>query len=240
MCCLETIESVLLRFSDRNTPWVPATVHSWNHSWNTDHYASLFAFCLPLSPSSAPTPPPSFFPTGLWAPHAALLVPSSPPPWRGGGHWSGAWVGATIPRRRHWSRTAGISTRCPWWCDTSWSPATSVWSCWPHPLWASPCSCSSTTVRWYNRNSQLFCLLCTRLYCLSLPGTYVRFTVRYLNTQRKLHFKLYSTVRFWSKILAGKELFSLTHSACPCWNKPTPSPQPGSHYLSWQPYLHLK
>lgn len=32
MCCLETAESFLLQFSDRNSHGVSATVHSWNHN----------------------------------------------------------------------------------------------------------------------------------------------------------------------------------------------------------------
>lgn len=109
--------------------------------------------------------PPPFFPTGLWAPLAALLVPSSPPPWRGGGHWSGPWVGATIPRHRHKSRTAGTSTRCPWWYDISWSRATSVWSCWQRLHWDSPFSCSSTTVCWFNSKYTTLLSCCFSCHC---------------------------------------------------------------------------
>lgn len=167
MCYLETAESLLLQISDRNSHRVPTTVHSWNHSWNTNHYGSFLLFIFSSSSSSALIPPPSFFPTGLWAPLVALLVPSSPPPWRGGGHWSGAWVGATILHHHHRSGTAGTSTRCPWWCATSWSPATSVWFYWPHLHWALLCSCSSTTVRWFKLYTQLYyCTLRFLLYCI--------------------------------------------------------------------------
>lgn len=110
----------------------------------TDHLYLLFFFSSSTLLSS-----PSFFPTGLWAPLVALLAPVSPPLWRGGGQWSGAWVGATTPHPRRQSGSAGTSTRCRWWCVTSWSPATSAWSCWPHLRWDSPSSCSSTIVRWW-------------------------------------------------------------------------------------------
>lgn len=113
------------------------------HSSITHRFCVLFSLSTPL----ALTPPPSFFPTGPWAPLGALLVPSSPPPWRGGGPWSGAWAGATTPRHQFRSGTAGTSTKCHSWYATSWSPATSVWSYWPRLRWASPCCCSSTTVR---------------------------------------------------------------------------------------------
>lgn len=128
----------------------------------------FFFFALNFSLSSppvTPNPPPSFFPTGLWAPLAELLVPSSPLRWRGAGHWSGAWAGATIPHRRRKSGTAGTSTKCRWWCATSWSPATSVWSCWPHRRWALPCSSSSIIVRLLIWSTQLNCLHCTAFHC---------------------------------------------------------------------------
>lgn len=72
MCCLETTESVLLRFSDRNTPWVPATVHSWNHSWNTDHYASL-CFLFTLISILCP------YPTAIIFSNGSLGTPRRPP-----------------------------------------------------------------------------------------------------------------------------------------------------------------
>lgn len=53
MCCLETAESLLLRFSDRNGHRVLATVHSWNRSWNTRHYESFFLCFFLLSSSSS-------------------------------------------------------------------------------------------------------------------------------------------------------------------------------------------
>lgn len=44
MCCLETAKSLPPRFSTRNSRRVPTTVHSWNRSWNTNHYALAFLF----------------------------------------------------------------------------------------------------------------------------------------------------------------------------------------------------
>lgn len=152
MCRLRSIESFLLRFSERNSHRVPVTAHIWNCSWTpppspTVHYSSLLHSVFIIYTLSPHPRPPSFFPTGLWAPLGALPVPSLPPPWRGGGRWSGAWAGASTRHRRCRSGTAGTSTKCRWWCATSWSPATSAWSCWPRPRWASPCCCSSITVR---------------------------------------------------------------------------------------------
>lgn len=56
MCCLETAESLPLRFSNRNSHRVLATVHSWNRSWNTNHYASFFRFLFYIHLHPLPSP----------------------------------------------------------------------------------------------------------------------------------------------------------------------------------------
>lgn len=53
MCYLETAESLLLQFCDRNTQRVPETVRSLN-SWNTNHYLLLFLFYLHRHPLPSP------------------------------------------------------------------------------------------------------------------------------------------------------------------------------------------
>lgn len=72
MCYLETIESLLLQFTDRNSHWVRTRVHSWNCSWNADHYSSfllIFFFIIIRCP----------YPVAIIFSNGSLGTPRRPP-----------------------------------------------------------------------------------------------------------------------------------------------------------------
>ncbi len=230
MCCLETAESLLLRFS--------ATVHSWNRSWNTDHYASFFAFCSIFIFILCP------YPTAIIFSNGSLGTPRRPPrpvisstlEGRGSLEWSMSGCHYPSPpppeQDRRYQHKVSLVVR----------------------YFMIPCNiclillATSTlgfAVLLFLNNCTLVQQKHTTLLSV-VQSTIFSSAVLSLHMYGSLFGNRMLTInpnsRYLCRMYLERNDFALhiLHSfciKCPCWNK---CPPQCSVYLSWQPYLHLK